>query len=239
MDGFHYYNLFETKGAEYLLTIAFFLLLIPFWIVLNRKVSAPVRVSQRASIFDNLLGIPQEIYLAMNHTWVQLMQPTKVRIGLNDLIVNMVGENQLNFFRQNGELVNKGDLLAQIGDNEKKLQIFAPVTGIISGLNPRLQDQKMIVGEVPYESNWMVDINPKNWQDEARELLSGEAAKNWLSLELGRMRDFFSGQFSDKLLNQPVILQDGGEISPEILSEMPAAIWNDFQQAFLSLPSEN
>ncbi|MBU1370187.1 MAG: hypothetical protein KJ578_04240 [Bacteroidetes bacterium] len=239
MDGFHYYNLFETKGAEYLLTIVFFLLLIPFWIVLNRKVSAPVRVSQRASIFDNLLGIPQEIYLAMNHTWVQLMQPTKVRIGLNDLIVNMVGENQLNFFRQNGELVNKGDLLAQIGDNEKKLQIFAPVSGIISGLNPRLQDQKMIVGEVPYESNWMVDINPKNWQDEARELLSGEAAKNWLSLELGRMRDFFSGQFSDKLQNQPVILQDGGEISPEILSEMPAAIWNDFQQAFLSIPSEN
>lgn len=239
MDGFHYYNLFETKGAEYLLTIVFFLLLIPFRIVLNRKVSAPVRVSQRASIFDNLLGIPQEIYLAMNHTWVQLMQPTKVRIGLNDLIVNMVGENQLNFFRQNGELVNKGDLLAQIGDNEKKLQIFAPVSGIISGLNPRLQDQKMIVGEVPYESNWMVDINPKNWQDEARELLSGEAAKNWLSLELGRMRDFFSGQFSDKLQNQPVILQDGGEISPEILSEMPAAIWNDFQQAFLSIPSEN
>ncbi len=239
MDGFHYYNLFETKGAEYLLTIVFFLLLIPFWIMLNRKVSVPVRVAKRASIFDNLLSIPQEIYLALNHTWVQLLHPTQVRVGLNDLIVNMVGENHLSFFKKNGEQVNKGDLIAQLVSAEKTLDILAPVSGTISGLNPALQHQKMIVGQVPYESNWMVDINPKNWHNETRELLSGEAAKNWLSLELGRMRDFFAEQFSASHQNQPVILQDGGEISPEILGKMPAPIWNDFQQAFLSMPTEN
>lgn len=239
MNEFYYSNLFETKGAEYLLTIVFFLLLIPFWIMLNRKVNAPVLVSQRASIFNSLIGIPQEIYLAMNNTWVQILHPTKVRVGLNDLIINMVGENQLNFFKQDGEQVNKGELIAQIGDTEKRLNILAPISGTISGLNPRLQHQKMSLGQVPYESNWMLDINPKNWQDEARELMSGEAAKNWLSLELGRMRDFFVGRLAITAHNQHIILQDGGEINPELLREMPAPIWNDFQQAFLSMPSEN
>ena len=38
MDGFTYHDIFETKGLEYLAIIAFFLLLIPFWIILNRKV---------------------------------------------------------------------------------------------------------------------------------------------------------------------------------------------------------
>ncbi|MDY0077329.1 MAG: hypothetical protein RBR87_08645 [Bacteroidales bacterium] len=239
MSEFHYYNLFETKGAEYLLTIVFFLLLVPFWIMLNRKVSTPNLVSKPASILDNLLSIPQEILLSMNNTWVQILHPTKVRVGLNDLIINMIGENQLKFFKQNGDYVNKGDLIAQIGDADKMLNILAPVSGTISGLNPKLQHQKMIVSQVPYGSNWMVDINPKNWQVEAQGLMSGETAKNWLSQELGRMRDFFVGRLAITTYNQHIILQDGGEINPDLLREMPATIWNDFQQAFLSMPSEN
>jgi glycine cleavage system H protein len=37
MDGFSYTNIFETKGIEYLMIIAFMLILVPFWITLNRK----------------------------------------------------------------------------------------------------------------------------------------------------------------------------------------------------------
>ena len=38
MDGFSYYNIFDTKGIEYLVVIAFLLLLIPFWLALNKQV---------------------------------------------------------------------------------------------------------------------------------------------------------------------------------------------------------
>ena len=37
MDGFSYTNIFETKGKEYLMIIGFMLILVPFWIALNRK----------------------------------------------------------------------------------------------------------------------------------------------------------------------------------------------------------
>ena len=37
MEQFVYHNLFETKGIEYLITIAFFALLVPFWLFLNKK----------------------------------------------------------------------------------------------------------------------------------------------------------------------------------------------------------
>ena len=36
MDGFTYYNIFDTKGIEYLFIIAFLILLIPFWIIINK-----------------------------------------------------------------------------------------------------------------------------------------------------------------------------------------------------------
>jgi glycine cleavage system H protein len=37
MDGFSYTNIFATKGIEYLMIIAFMLIIIHFWIALNRK----------------------------------------------------------------------------------------------------------------------------------------------------------------------------------------------------------
>ena len=38
MEQFTYNNIFETKGIEYLLIIGFFLVLIPFWLILNKRV---------------------------------------------------------------------------------------------------------------------------------------------------------------------------------------------------------
>ena len=38
MEGFSYNNIFETKGIEYLAIIAFFAILIPFWLLLNKQV---------------------------------------------------------------------------------------------------------------------------------------------------------------------------------------------------------
>ncbi len=46
MDGFSYNNIFETKGIEYLVIIAFFLILIPFWIKLNKKVKTTEHVQK-------------------------------------------------------------------------------------------------------------------------------------------------------------------------------------------------
>ena len=37
MDAFSYSNIFETKGIEYIAIIAFFMVLIPFWIILNKR----------------------------------------------------------------------------------------------------------------------------------------------------------------------------------------------------------
>jgi len=39
MDGFFYNNIFETKGIEYLIIITFLVLIIPFWLKINKKAS--------------------------------------------------------------------------------------------------------------------------------------------------------------------------------------------------------
>jgi glycine cleavage system H protein len=37
MDGFSYSNIFETKGIEYIIIITFLVLIIPFWLIINKR----------------------------------------------------------------------------------------------------------------------------------------------------------------------------------------------------------
>ncbi|PIY03114.1 MAG: hypothetical protein COZ21_10625, partial [Bacteroidetes bacterium CG_4_10_14_3_um_filter_31_20] len=70
MDGFSYFNIFETKGIEYLAIIAFLALLIPFWVVLNKQVKITKQIQNALGILSaNILRIPQGLFYSKNHTW--------------------------------------------------------------------------------------------------------------------------------------------------------------------------
>lgn len=93
MDGFHYYNLFETKGMEYLLTIVFFLTLVPFWLLLNRKVKSTKWSSDaNGTITASEIKVPRGVYHSPNHSWMYLQKSGKARIGLSDLLLKMTGK---------------------------------------------------------------------------------------------------------------------------------------------------
>ena len=70
MHDFSYSNIFDTKGIEYLAILAFFAILIPFWIILNRKVKSKRRVRELVGTLSaGTLRIPQGLFLSKNHTW--------------------------------------------------------------------------------------------------------------------------------------------------------------------------
>jgi glycine cleavage system H protein len=63
MDGFTYTNIFDTKGIEYIVIIAFLLLLIPFWLALNRPVQLKEKFRKALGVLSAaVLRIPQGIY---------------------------------------------------------------------------------------------------------------------------------------------------------------------------------
>ena len=59
MDGFSYNNIFDTKGIEYLIIIAFLSMIIPFWIIINKEVSIRSQIRNAAGILsEGILKIP-------------------------------------------------------------------------------------------------------------------------------------------------------------------------------------
>jgi glycine cleavage system H protein len=236
MDGFTYTNIFETKGIEYLAIIAFLVLLVPFWLLLNKKGGITKQIRRTTgSLSADILRIPQGLFFSKNHTWTYLEKSGTAKVGLDDLLLHVTGEVKFQFFKNPDDLIKKGDCLAEIEQKGKVLRILSPISGKITNTNPLLDESPGILNDDPYGSGWIFNIKPTNWIEETKSYFLAEEAIKWATFELERFKDFLALS-TGKYSHEPVmdILQDGGELSPNALSEMPGEIWQDFQEEFLN-----
>lgn len=236
MDAFTYNNIFETKGIEYLAIIAFFIILIPFWILLNRQVKIKKQIQKSVgTLTANSLKVPQGLFFSRLHTWTHLENSGVAKVGLDDLLLHITGEVKFNQRIKSGERVKKGDLLAEIDHKGKLLKIYSPISGEIVEANSVLGNSPELLNEDPYVKGWIYKVKPSSWVADTNSYYLAEDATTWAVQELERFKDFLAasvGKYSPMPSN--VILQDGGELVDQPLSELPDEIWKDFQEDFLS-----
>ncbi len=238
MDGFSYSNIFETKGIEYIVVIIFFAILIPFWIILNKKVKVTRQLQKTLGVLTaNVLKIPQGLFFSKNHTWTHLEVSGIAKVGLDDLLLHITGDVKFSDLKKPGQHVRKGDILAQVDRNGKQLTILSPISGEVINANPMLNEDSDAISQDPYGQGWMYKIKPMNWIAETNSYYMAEDATNWSKLELDRFKDFLSLSMRKYSADTALItLQDGGELCDNPISELPNELWQDFQKDFLNQP---
>lgn len=234
MDGFTYHDIFATKGIEYLVIIAFLLLLIPFRILLNRGKTRQVAPERHQRGF--LDRLPKGIYFTSNHLWAHLEPRGTVMIGPDEFLLRAIGSAGIQFARQAGDDVQKGDVLAEIRLDGKTLKLRAPFEGKITALNAEAALAPAGQPE-PYGNGWIVRIEPENWKASSGSLFLAYEAVEFMKAEFARLRDFLQGHADPKgeLRSLPLTLQDGGEPSEEFLASLPAEAWTRFEEEFLAI----
>jgi glycine cleavage system H protein len=235
MDEYTYINIFDTKGIEYLVIIAFLLLLIPFWLYLNQTVNLSGNIRKAVlNLSGRIREIPFGFFHARNHTWTHLEKNGAAKVGLNHLLLNVTGRIHVDILVEENHRIRKGELLAQIRQDGKHLNVYSPISGQVIGQNHGLRDNPEMINEDPYGNGWLCNVKPDDWKNETNSYFLAEETAQWLKAEMDRIKDFLA----EKTARQnpelaAVILQDGGELGSEILKEMPANVWNDFQKEFL------
>ena len=236
MDPFTYNNIFDTKGIEYLVIITFFVILIPFWMLLNRQAKNRKQLQKSLGVLTaNTLKVPQGLFFSIYHTWTHLEKSGVAKVGLDDLLVHLTGEVQFSNLKKLGEKVKKGELLAEINQNGKLLKIYSPISGEIMEANTQLANNPELLNQDPYVKGWMFKVKPVSWVPDTNSYYLADDATIWATQELERFKDFLAqsvGKYSPMSSN--VVLQDGGELVDQPLSSLPNEVWQDFQKDFLS-----
>jgi len=236
MEGFTYNNIFEMKGIEYLAIVAFFAILIPFWLLLNKQVKVKKQIQGAlGSLSPDSLKIPHGLFFSRFHTWTHLERSGVAKVGLDDLLVHITGEVKLSRLLDSGERIKKGDFLGEIVQDDKRLKVYSPISGEIVETNPLLAKNPELMNEDPYLKGWMYKIKPTSWVTDTQSYFLAEDASLWAKQELERFKDFLAESIV-KYSPDPtcVILQDGGELRDQPLSEFSNEVWQDFQQEFMN-----
>jgi len=237
MDGFSYSDIFATKGIEYLIIITFLVLLIPFWLILNKQTEISQKIQKALGFLSaGILRIPQGLFYSKNHTWMFMEKSGSTLVGLDDLLLHITGEVKFNNHKNRGEMIRKGDLLTEIDQNGKLLRILSPISGKIININDTINENPGILNEDPYGKGWIYKIKPSNWLAEAKACYFAEEATTWSTDELERFKDFMAVSVKNYATEPAmVILQDGGELNDHTLSAFPDELWKDFEKEFLAL----
>ncbi len=236
MNNFVYHDIFATKGIEYILTIVFFLILIPFWILLRNKEKIADSIKKGiASLAEKVKRIPMGMYYARNHTWSYMQKSGVATVGLDDFLLHLTGDINVSFYKSEGDSLKQGEPMAELEKEGKKLMIYAPISGLMTEANNSLLDNSAAIIEDPYGQGWMCRIEPTNWKAETNQLYFAQEAQVWMQKEFVKLKDFLSAASLPEAKPGMLVLQDGGEIMRESLAPMSEDTWKGFQKEFLSL----
>jgi glycine cleavage system H protein len=236
MEGFTYTNIFETKGIEYLVIITFFLVLVPFWLLLNRKRKASEKAEEHLLLTAGSFVVPKGIFFSKFHSWAHLQTDGLAKVGIDEFLLRITGSVNYLLLKEPGEWVRKGEVLIMVEHEGKKLEVLSPLTGRIEKANSTgFADSHDTTDPAFYKNGWICQIQPSSWKTETVSCYLADEALQWFNQELKRVKDFIAE--SVKFISPDsvqVVMQDGGELYDQPLTEFPRDVWNNFQEQFLS-----
>lgn len=234
MEGFSYTNIFETKGIEYLIIIAFLFLIIPFWVILTRPKRVVSKVKRTSGALSHTsLKIPMGIFFSRNHTWAYLESTGIAKAGFDDFLIRVAGSVNIKFLGEEGQTILKGQPVAELEHNGRIMKVVSPLSGTIFQINPLFsgipEDNENI------DDSWIYRIRPADWKGETSHFfLAGEAAE-WFKREVERFKEMVAAYSSESIPGNPLpVMQDGGELKDVALADLPDQAWLTFEKSFLT-----
>ncbi len=228
----------SPKTWPVMLTIAGLvgLFLILFFYSKGSTASAPIdpHIQLAPLMVEKIMDVPKGLYFDKTHTWAFMEQDGNVRVGIDDFLQHITGKLTKIKMREAGEQVRKGETIMTIIQEGKQLNIYAPISGTILEQNGSLLTDTGIINTSPFFKGWVYQIEPKNWLREVQFMFMGDKYAEWLKDEFTRLKDFIAATVrTNNLVYAHVVLQDGGELTDNVLAEMDPKVWEDFQTQFI------
>ncbi|MBK8881499.1 MAG: glycine cleavage system protein H [Bacteroidales bacterium] len=182
---------------------------------------------------QNSMRIPKGIYYDKTHTWAFLEANGTVKVGIDDFLQHITGKITRIKMTDPGKKVKKGEQILSVIQNGKQLNLYSPISGTIVEQNQVLEINSSALNSSPYNEGWIYRIEPSNWSRESQLLFMADKQIEFIKKEFSRLKDFLMIALSADVRYASVMLQDGGEISDGVLTEMGPEIWDDFQTKFI------
>jgi glycine cleavage system H protein len=118
------------------------------------------------------MAYPSDVKYTKDHEWIRLSGDT-AEIGITDYAQQQLGDVVFVELPELGKTLGAGDVFGSIESVKAVSELFAPMSGEVTEVNPLLRDHPDAVNKEPH-STWIVKLRLSN-PSEAGSLLDTEA----------------------------------------------------------------
>jgi len=119
-------------------------------------------------------SIPTDLRYTDDHEWLRAAG-TSWRVGITQFAADQLGDITLvDLTAKVGDLVAKGKQFGTVESVKSVSELYAPVSGKITAVNPSLKDAPELINSEPFAGGWMIEIEPTD-KAELDGLLSPDA----------------------------------------------------------------
>ena len=103
------------------------------------------------------MNIPEDLQYTTDHEWVKIENGTAT-IGITDYAQGELGDIIFIELPESGDEFMEKDTIGTIEAVKTVADIYSPIQGIISEVNPILEDEPECLNTDPYKKGWIIKL---------------------------------------------------------------------------------
>ena len=111
-----------------------------------------------------------------DHTWVK-KAGGKFIVGITDYAQQQLGDVIFAELPAVGDAITQGEAFGSLESAKTISDVIAPVTGNITAVNDAVLDSPDILNSSCYDSGWILEVEPENWERDKAKLMDASAYK--------------------------------------------------------------
>lgn len=110
------------------------------------------------------MNFPENLRYTKDHEWIRI-EGDEATIGITDFAQHELGDIVYVEVETIGQQLNSGDVFGTVEAVKTVSDLYLPVAGTITELNPKLNSNPELVNSDPYGEGWMVKMKLANAGD--------------------------------------------------------------------------
>jgi glycine cleavage system H protein len=115
------------------------------------------------------LHIPEDLLYTKEHEWVRVTGDV-AQIGITEYAQGELGDIVFVELPQSGKAVKQMEAFGTIEAVKAVSELFSPVTGSVSAVNGKIEEDAGIINRDPYGEGWMITVKMTNATELAKLL---------------------------------------------------------------------
>ena len=104
------------------------------------------------------LDYPEDLRYTAEHEWVRAGDDSVVRIGITSFAQDALGDVVYVSLPSVGDTVAVGDACGEVESTKSVSDLYAPLAGEVTAVNPALDATPELVNTDPYGEGWMYEL---------------------------------------------------------------------------------